>query len=487
MGEQISRTDYSEADFEAYADRVARQQRQLAELLEQWPFDLAHPRAGMELEINLVDPEAAPVPLADQVLRAINDPQFVHELGRFNIELNLPPRQLGPTGLTAFYETLRSALNDADQRASGLNAQLAVIGILPTLTADDLTADALVDEPRYKVLDEQLRRLRGGDVRIQLPDTELAAGISFDSITPEAACTSQQIHLQVAPSQFPAYWNASQAIAGVQLAMGANSPFFAGRLGYAESRIAVFDQSTDDRSAERVRSGERPRVFFGERWITSVLDLFTENVGYRPLLPELSEEEETDGVPELRELNLLNGTIYRWNRAVYDVAGGAPHLRIENRVLPAGPTSLDMIANLALYAGLARALAEQEHSAWSDEGFAVARDNFSAGQRLGIEAELVWPGLGSVPAPVLVLEHLLPLAAAGLQSFGVEAAEVTRYLGVIEQRAMARVNGATWQTAAVKARERAGETREEALRGMVQDYLALQRTGQPVHEWELSR
>ncbi|OYO02270.1 glutamate-cysteine ligase family protein [Enemella evansiae] len=484
MGEDISRTDYSDADFKAYADRVAGQREELERLLVEWPFDLAHPRAGMEVELNLVDAEQRPALVAKEVLGAINDPQFVHELGKFNIELNLPPRALGPTGLSAFYEMLRSTLNDADQRAGGLGARLAVIGMLPTLTEDDLGPDSLVENPRYTMLDSELRRRRGGPVRIQLPGTELADGIDFATIAPEAACTSHQIHLQVAPEQFAAYWNASQAIAGVQLAMGANSPFFAGRLGYAESRIAVFDQATDDRSAQEQAEGARPRVWFGDHWIGSPLELFDENTDWRPLLPDLEEEQAGDGPPPLRALCLLNGTIYRWNRAVYDVAGGAPHLRIENRVLPAGPTSLDMVANLALYAGLTRALADQEHPAWSEEGYAIARDNFTAGQIHGMAAELSWPGIGTVAAATLVREQLLPLAAAGLQSYGVEAAEVSRYLGVIENRAAAGVNGATWQTAAVAARERAGEDRSRALRGMVEDYLTLQRSGLPVHEWE---
>lgn len=484
MGEDISRTDYTEADFEAYAERVAGQRDELARLLAEWPFDLAHPRAGMEVELNLVDAEARPAMLAAEVLRAINDPQFVHELGRFNIELNLPPRGAGPTGLSAFYEMLRSTLNDADQRAGGVGARLAMIGMLPTLTEADLGPDSLVDNPRYTMLDGELRRRRGGPVRIQLPGTELADGIDFASIAPEAACTSHQIHLQVAPDQFPAYWNASQSIAGVQLAMGANSPFFAGRLGYAESRIAVFDQATDDRSPQERADRVRPRVWFGDHWIDSVLDLFDENADWRPLLPDLEEEQQPDGPPPLRALCLLNGTIYRWNRAVYDIAGGAPHLRIENRVLPAGPTSLDMIANLAMYAGLTRSLAEQEHPVWAEEDYAIARDNFVAGQVHGMTADLSWPGVGTVAAPTLVREHLLPLAAAGLQSYGVDAEEITRYLGVIENRAAAGVNGATWQTAAVAARERAGEDRSQALRGMVEDYLTLQRSGVPVHEWE---
>lgn len=484
MGEEISRTEYSEEDFQAYADQVSAELDEFRSMLDQWPFDSAHPRAGMELELNLVDPEGEPSMRAAEVLSMINDPLFVHELGKFNVELNLPPRQLGPTGLTAFYESMRSSFNDADVRASQMNARLVAIGMLPTLGEDRLVADSLVENPRFRVLNSELGRLRGGPLKLDLKGME-GLQQEFDSIAPEAACTSHQIHLQVNPSRFAAWWNASQAIAGVQLAMGANSPFVAGRRCYAESRIVVFDQATDTHFGPE-SGDDRPRVWFGDGWISSVLDLFEENSAHwQPILPELPEADTSDGPDPLKAMGLLNGTIYRWNRPVYDVAGGSPHLRIENRVLPAGPSSVDMVANLALYAGLARALAEQEHSVWTAESHDMAERNFIAGYTDGITAELEWPGVGKLPATRLVIEHLLGLAAAGLQSFGVDAAEITRYLGVIEQRASRGVNGASWQTDAIFARERAGESREQALRGMLGDYLTHQRSGAPVHEWEL--
>ncbi|GAB3624904.1 hypothetical protein GCM10027418_29890 [Mariniluteicoccus endophyticus] len=485
MGEEIGRTEYTEADFARYREVAAAELDQLRRMLVEHPFEEANPRAGMEVELNLVDRALEPSSSNDQVLKAINDPAFVTELGEFNIEMNLAPFQLGPKGLSTFEHTLCSHFSDAASRAARLDVSLAAIGILPTLGREHLTGELLSDNPRYTVLDDQMRRLRGGrPAELRISGAE-ALEWDVDTIAPESACTSHQVHLQVAPNAFPALWNASQAIAGVQLALGANSPFFLGRHLWAETRIPVFTQASDVRTTAQMAAGERERVFFGERWISSFADLFEENQDwFEPILPDLDDPDADEEVPSLRALALLNGTVYRWNRPVYDVAGGTAHVRVENRVLPAGPTMVDMVANAAFYAGLTRALATQDHPVWADEPFAAAADNFRAGARDGIHARLTWPGLGESAATDLVARTLLPLAAAGLEMWGVAHDDISRYLGVVEGRCAARTNGADWQVRAVAAREAAGESRAAALRGMLGDYLSLMDTNEPVHTWE---
>jgi hypothetical protein len=299
-----------------------------------------------------------------------------------------------------------------------------------------------------------------------------------------------QFHLQTTPEQFPAYWNAAQAVAGIQVAVGANSPYLHGRQLWAETRIALFEQATDTRPDELKAQGVRPRVWFGERWITSVLDLFEENVRYfPPLLPVVNEEDpvavlQGGGVPCLSELRLHNGTVYRWNRPVYDVMNGRPHLRVENRVLPAGPTVIDMLANAAFYFGLVRQLAEEDRPIWSELAFGAAEDNFHAAARRGIEATLHWPGRGEIAVTELVRDTLLPKAQAGLDAFGVDPADRDRLLGVIEERCRTGRNGATWQTQAVWAAEhRRGLNRQAALHDMLLRYSSLQQTNEPVHTW----
>jgi hypothetical protein len=310
-----------------------------------------------------------------------------------------------------------------------------------------------------------------------------------DTIVPEAACTSAQFHLQVSPEAFGSYWNAAQAVAGIQVALAANSPYLFGRELWRETRIPLFEQVTDTRPEELKLQGVRPRVWFGERWITSVFDLFEENLRYFPALLPLREDEDPEAAlengeaPRLAELTLHNGTVYRWNRPVYAVEYGRPHLRVENRVLPAGPTTADVVANAAFYYGIVRALAEAEEPVWTRLPFAAAADNLVAGSRYGIEAKVYWPGIGETEVTDLTLRHLLPRAWDGLRQWGVSAADADRLLGIIEQRCLRCRTGATWQVETVRQLERAGVDRREALRRMTQGYIERMATNQPVHTW----
>jgi hypothetical protein len=317
--------------------------------------------------------------------------------------------------------------------------------------------------------------------------------MDFDSILPEAACTSLQLHLQCPPEQFAAAWNAAQCVAGVQLAVGANSPFLLGRRLWAETRVPLFLQATDVRSIELRNQGVRPRVWFGERWITSIFELFEENVRYFPGLlpvgdrPDPLDELAAGRIPILDELRLHNGTIWRWNRPVYDVADGMPHLRVENRVLPAGPSTIDMVANAMFFYGLLRILTDQEEPIWNSLPFAAAEENFRLAARDGLGASLYWPELGWVSPSDLVLRELLPLAAEGLARWGVSDAVSTHYLDVIEQRCRTGINGSSWQISTVAALERRGADRMAAIRGMLARYHAGSSANAPVHTWPVPR
>ena len=305
---------------------------------------------------------------------------------------------------------------------------------------------------------------------------------------PEAACTSTQFHVQTSPDSFAEYWNASQAISAIQLALCANSPYLLGHELWRETRIPLFEQSTDTRAEELKAQGVRPRVWFGERWITSVFDLFEENVRYFPALLPITDDEdplavlEDGGVPLLSELRLHNGTIYRWNRPVYDIAGGVPHLRVENRVLAAGPTVVDTVANAAFYFGLVRALAESERPLWSQMSFSAAEENFHVAAQHGIDAQVYWPGVGQVSATELTLRRLLPLARKGLAEWGVDSATSDRLLGIIEQRCLLGTNGAEWFVQ--RMQQRTDMERFDALRATLLEYRERMHANEPVHTWD---
>jgi hypothetical protein len=488
MGEKVAHQEFTREDRTRYREKVRRCLDVLARMLRESRFDFESPMTGLEIELNLVDELGDPALKNTEALEAIADPDFQTELGSFNLEINVAPKRLKDRGFTEFEDGVRASLNDAESKAAKVGAHMVMIGILPTLAVDHMTPASLTPNPRYQLLSDQILAARGEDIVIDIAGPERLS-TTTDSIAPEAACTSTQLHTQVSPEQFAAYWNASQAVAGVQLALGANSPFLLGHELWRETRIPLFEQATDTRGEELKAQGVRPRVWFGERWINSIFDLFEENVRYFPaLLPVLDDEDplgvlESGGTPSLAELRLHNGTIYRWNRPVYDVVAGVPHLRVENRVLPAGPTVADTMANAAFYFGLVRALAEHERPLWSQMSFSAAEENFHVGARQGIEANVYWPGLGQVPATELVVRRLLPMARAGLEAWGVLPAERERLLGIIEQRCVVGQNGASWFASRFHARIDDGSERTSALRSTLNEYREHMHTNEPVHTW----
>jgi len=367
-----------------------------------------------------------------------------------------------------------------------------MIGILPTVMPETFEGEWMSANARYQALNDSFLAARGENIHLDITGRTGERLLRYaDSLAPESACTSMQLHLQVRPYEFASYWNAAQVLAGSQLALGANSPYFMGHELWSETRIELFTQAADTRPEELRNQGVRPRVFFGDRWITSIFDLFEENALYFPaLLPELDEEDPQEAfaagrAPKLAEMRLHNGTIYRWNRPIYDIVAGRPHLRVENRVLPAGPTIVDTLANAAFYYGAVRALVVDDRPVWSRMAFATAEENFLAGARDGIDAVQFWPGRGETPASELVLRELLPMAHEGLAAWGVDSTVADRLLGVIEARCLSGQNGADWQVATVRAFEARGLGRNEALRQMVALYTENMHSNEPVHTWEV--
>jgi hypothetical protein len=490
VGQDVSGAVFSGEDRQRYRQKVRACLDVFARMLRESRFDPEQRSVGLEIELNLTDDAGDPAMLNAAALEAIADPDFQTELGRFNVEINIPPRLLEDETFGELEEGVRGSLNHAEERARTVGAHMMLIGILPTVGEQHLTRDSFSDNPRYELLNEQIFAARGEDLEISIEGSEQLSTFA-DTIAPEAACTSVQLHQQVDPAAFASFWNAAQAIAGPQLGVAANSPFFFGRELWRETRIALFEQATDTRPEELKAQGVRPRVWFGERWITSIFDLFEENVRYFPaLLPVCDDEDpaevlERGDTPSLAELRLHNGTIYRWNRPIYDAVGGQPHLRVENRLLPSGPTVVDICANAAFYFGLVRALVAEERPLWSRMSFSAAEENFHAAAREGIDARVYWPGVGEAPVSELVLRRLLPAAHEGLSAAGVAAADRDRLLGVIERRCVTMQNGAAWQAGAFHRLYESGLDRMEALRRMTVLYREHMHANEPVHDWPL--
>lgn len=489
MGRDVEDREFTRDDRTKYRIKVRKSLDALGRMLSEYDFSLGRPMAGIEIEFNLIDKEGCPALRNAEALRAIDMDSFQTELAQYNVEINVPPRHIDGDGLEVFETTIREKLNAAEEKAQTVDAGLMMIGILPTLTQEHMSGDVISENPRYRLLSEQIIAARGEDIEIAIDGVDRFHTRS-DTILPEAACTSTQFHIQVEPEHFAAWWNAAQTIAGVQIAMGANSPFLLGNELWHETRIALFEQATDTRSEELKAQGVRPRVWFGERWITSVFDLFEENVRYFPaLLPILEDEDPlaeiaAGRVPQLAELCLHNGTVYRWNRPIYDINDGQPHLRIENRVLPAGPTVVDIMANAAFYFGLTAALVKSDRPIWSRMSFQAAEDNFHRAAKFGITAEQYWPTVGTLPANRLVKEHLLPLAYEGLATLDADPAQARRLLGVIEGRCETEQNGASWLAKRFHGYLAKGNDRFESMRRTTLDYADGMHSNTPVHTWK---
>ena len=498
MGRDVSERTFSREDRQRYREKVQRCLDALARMLAENHFSFPRQQMGLEIELNLVDQALNPAMLNAVVLEKISDPLFTTELGQYNLEINVPPRPLAGDEALELENELRAVLDGADSKANDAGARMVMVGMLPTLRAEHFDRRFLSSNPRYGVLNKQILDERGEDMLLDMEGVPMPgrAGERLrsyaDSILPESSCTSVQLHLQVDPDDFAAHWNAAQCLAGVQVALAANSPFLLGKALWQETRIPMFEQATDTRPQELKNQGVRPRVWFGERWITSIFDLFEENARYFPaLLPETEDEDpletiEAGRAPQLGELRLHNGTIWRWNRPVYDIVDGVPHLRVENRVLPAGPTVVDVLANAAFFYGAQRALCEQERPIWSQMSFQAAEENFYTGARHAMQAQLYWPGIGWIPPDELVLRRLLPMAHEGLRACGVSDEARERYLGIIEQRCVTRRTGASWQRETVARLEERGLDRDAAITGMLQRYIELMHAGEPVHTWPLA-
>ncbi len=493
MGRDIDTTEFTREDRTRYREKVKTNLAALRQLVESGRFETGRRMLGVEMEVYVTDPDGNAAPINAKLLDRIASADFQTELAQFNIEFALAPRRLAGRCFSSIEDELRRSLNYAHERAETLDARVMIIGILPTLTDFDVTEQNLSANPRYKVLNDTILDQRGEDILIRIEGDEVLE-TTANSIVFEAACTSMQLHLQVDPHDFAMYWNAAQVVSAPLLAVAANSPFFLGKQLHHETRIALFEQATDTRTEELASQGVRPRVWFGEKWLREgMFELFDENVRYFPALLPLCGDEDpfqelrAGNVPTLPELTLHNGTIYRWNRPVYEVSRGRPHMRIENRVLPAGPTVPDSVANTALYYGMLNGLASRRPHVWEEMSFEAACENFFAASRHGLGARFYWPRVGrEIPASELLLKHLLPLAREGLLDWGVEEAEVDHYLGIIEQRTLSGQNGAGWQIATWRRLvEEHDLDRPEAARELVRRYSKLSFDGAPVHTWPL--
>ncbi|MDH3284836.1 MAG: CBS domain-containing protein [Acidobacteriota bacterium] len=466
--------------------------RALETMLEEGRIESGVRRIGAEQEMFLIDSSWRPAPKALEVLEKIDDGRFTTELGLFNLEVNLDPLKFGGDCLSRMERQLDELLEKGRQAARAVGADILLVGILPTLRKSDLEIENMTPMPRYHALNDAMNALRGGayDFHIRGIDELI---VRHDSVMLEACNASFQVHFQVGGSEFARLYNIAQAVAGPVLAVSTFSPLLFGRRLWRETRIALFQQSVDTRSSQDHLRERSPRVSFGRSWVDrSVVELYKEDIArFRALIATEPEEDPflrlaRGEAPELKALRLHNGTVYRWNRPCYGVMDGVPHLRIENRVFPAGPTNRDEIANAALWYGLIAELANEHEDIGQVMMFEHALENFETAARHGLGAEFTWLGGEQIRAQKLILERLIPCARRGLQRSGIDAEDIDRYLGVIEGRVSSRMTGSRWVLASLDAMKDGGTAGERA-NALTAAIFNRQQEAVPAHEWPCAR
>jgi CBS domain-containing protein/gamma-glutamyl:cysteine ligase YbdK (ATP-grasp superfamily) len=488
MGEQDVNQVLDERQQRAYMKALLDDLRALELMLEGDVMESGVRRIGAEQEMFLVDSNLGPAPVAEEVLARVNDERFVAEIARFNLEANLTPHLLGGRCFSRMEEELTEALRLARDGARACGADVLLGGILPTLAMSDLRAENITPRPRYHELNRVIGELRGGTFSAYIKGRD-ELHIKHDNILLASCNASFQIHLQVNPREFAAQYNLAQAVAAPALAAAVNSPLLLGRRLWQETRVALFQHSNDSRTSVQQSRSQPPRVGFGEGWLKdSVIELFREQIArFRVIMTNQPDEDPLavlarGAVPSLSALRLHNGTIWPWNRACYGVSEGRPHLRIENRSLPGGPTVLDEVANAAFFTGLMTAMPGEYGEVSGRMAFDDAKANFFAAARYGLKAQLTWMDGRRYIAAALILDHLLPLAREGLRQSGVEGACIDRYLGTLEERVRSGQTGAQWMLQSLEAMGEEG-TSDQRQRKLAAAMLERQQSGEPVHRW----
>jgi len=493
MGQKIDRENLTDEDYRLFSERLQHCLQAMETLLQKKDFGQGECSLGAELEVTIIDSSGRPLPVSHQALCPGLDPRIQPEVTRFSLEFNLDPVAARGTPFANIQHQLTSGISLMGQATAPHGGSISAIGILPTLRREDLGDEAITNLPRYNLLAKTLRNRRQASFQININGEEQLLATS-NSVVLEGSNTSLQLHLRVAPDEFPATFNAAQMVTPLAMAISGNSPYFLGCRLWDETRIALFKQSVDSRSTAPVAWRRAARVPFGYGWVrNSILEQFAESVMlFEPILPICSDRDPRDEVaagrvPALSELAMHQSTIWQWNRAIFDPALGG-HFRLELRALPSGPTPVDMTANSAFLLGATVGWASRMQTMLPGFPFQYAEYNFYRAAQAGLSAQLLWPTREPVsprerPVTELILENL-PVAQEGLDMMGVDSSESRRLLDIIRQRCERGINGARWQSTRVRQLQ-TGASRDEALQGMLRDYQELAREGNPLHQWPL--
>jgi hypothetical protein len=489
MGDFHVKAIQSDRERSAFYHAMLRDLNAFDFMLKEGLIEQRSDMIGAEQELCIVDKLGNPLPEAIGILEKLKDEeQYTNELALYNLEVNLSPQRLRGDCFTKVAAELKECIDKGREVAAAYDASLFLTGNLPTLSFRHLMFDFMTPEDRYKLISKELLQLRGRDFEIFLQGIDDFQA-TLDSVLFEAMNTSFQLHLQIDPREFASIHNWAQMISGPVLAAATNSPLLFGKELWDENRIALFKQSLDTRTQKNHSRIQLPRVYFGHDWLDdSPVALWREDVVRFPVLVRGYGEEDPfeqlkQGItPKLKSIRLHNGTTYTWNRLCYGVANNVPHIRIECRYLPSGPTMVDEIANFAFWIGLMKGMPEEHKAFWKTTDFQIAKSNFIKAARTGISTVLHWFGRNYC-AKDLILDKLLPMAWEGLEKMNVDESDIEYYLGIIGSRVASEQTGAQWQRRNFRRLKDRFET-APALRLLVQESVYYQSKDIPVHSWK---
>ncbi len=492
MGDLNVKLISNRKDLNNFTKHLLKDIHALERMVEERWFNEGPIHIGAEQEICIVDKHFKPAPKAMDLLEHLDDKYFTTELARFNIEANLEPLEFKGNCFSSLENNINSLLADLIKVGDKEQVNFVLTGILPTIRKFDLGIDNLTPLQRYRALIDAIEELRGKYCELHIEGMD-ELNIKHDSAMLEACNTSFQVHLQTRPDDFVKMYNISQVLAAPSLSISCNSPMLFGKRLWAETRIALFQQSIDTRVTSEHLRDRSPRVTFGNDWLhKSIVEMYKEDVArFRVLLMSDLEDDvmaqmDQGITPKLKSLMIHNSTVYRWNRACYGISPNKkPHLRIENRLFPSGPSVVDEVSNAAFWIGLMNAFNDTYSDITKLIDFDSAKDNFTSSAREGLNTSVAWLNNKKVNMRELLKEELIPMAKEGLLHHDVDKKDADRYMDVISARLESGQTGTQWMIDSQLNLQK-DANKEEVLTAITASMVEHQKNNKPIHEWELA-
>ena len=493
MGELNVRLAANKRESQHFVKQLLQDVKALERMIDEDWFETDVVRIGAEQELCLVDQHCKPAPLNLEVIKAADNELITSELARFNMEYNLDPLVFEGDCLFRMEEQVHKLMAIVREKAAAFDVEPVLVGILPTIRKFDVAMDNMTPLDRYRALMDALNLLRTHDLELKIRGVD-ELRVKHDSPMLEGCNTGFQVHLQVNPDEFAEMYNIAQLLLAPVLAVSAFSPMLFGKRLWYETRVALFQQSIDTRSSSEYLRTQSPRVMFGHKWLkSSILEIYREDIARHRVLLSADLDENVfqkmkEGItPKLRALSVHNGTVYRWNRPCYGISpNGKPHLRIENRILPAGPSIQDEMSSAALWLGLMKGFQAEYGNPAALLPFEEAGHNFLAAARTGITSKFNWMGSKQIGVSELVQKELIPLAREGLKKMDIRPEDINRYMDLVEERVTTNRTGSQWMLNSYSSLQRERKGQEEILRTITAAMINNQKTDKPIHEWELA-